>query len=153
MFLCSLLRGILCTRWIVLLRRIQSWVGSRLPGRGKQCLDFQSCRIIGPRKQRIHSKRRKQSNTKASTKKHEMLIGNSFKFTVKKCDFRHFIYCLKNLLSRAHYDPIDIRDVALSRSLNSEYLSQIFIKTDTSKMDGKLVLLRFYDCLSSWLCG
>eukprot|EP00210_Caulerpa_lentillifera_P009606 g9163.t1 len=52
---------------------------------------------------------------------------------------RHFIYCLKNLLSRAHFDPLEIRDVALSRSLNSEYLSQIFIKTDTSKMDAGFV--------------
>lgn len=43
---------------------------------------------------------------------------------------------MKNLLARAHYDRLDVRDVALSRSLNSEYLSQIFIKADTLKMDG-----------------
>ena len=40
---------------------------------------------------------------------------------------------------QAHYVEFSARDIAMSKSLNSDYLAQLYIRADTKKMDKKLV--------------
>ena len=40
---------------------------------------------------------------------------------------------------QAHFVRLTRRDVEMARSLNSDYLAQLFIRADTSKMDRGLV--------------
>ena len=40
---------------------------------------------------------------------------------------------------QAHYVEFTTRDIAMSKSLNSDYLAQLYIRADTKKMDKKLV--------------
>ena len=42
---------------------------------------------------------------------------------------------------QAHFAQLNDRDEAMSRSLNSDYLDQLLIKADTSRLDGDLVRL------------
>ncbi|KAK9815609.1 hypothetical protein WJX72_006739 [[Myrmecia] bisecta] len=52
---------------------------------------------------------------------------------------QQFMQMLTTLLLKAHFIPFSARDVAMSRSLNSDYLDQLFIRADTKSMDEKLV--------------
>lgn len=49
---------------------------------------------------------------------------------------------LVTLISAAHFLPLSRRDVELSRSLNSDYLWQLFIKAGTDKLDASLLATR-----------
>ena len=40
---------------------------------------------------------------------------------------------------QAHYVEFTARDIAMSKSLNSDYLAQLYIRADTKKMDKALV--------------
>lgn len=40
---------------------------------------------------------------------------------------------------QAHYVEFTARDIAMSKSLNSDYLAQLYIRADTKKMDKTLV--------------
>ena len=40
---------------------------------------------------------------------------------------------------QAHYVEFTSRDIAMSKSLNSDYLAQLYIRADTKKMDKTLV--------------
>ena len=42
---------------------------------------------------------------------------------------------------QAHFSQLNDRDEAMSRSLNSDYLDQLLIKGDTSRLDEDLVRL------------
>ncbi|GLI64788.1 hypothetical protein VaNZ11_008193 [Volvox africanus] len=46
---------------------------------------------------------------------------------------------LLRLAQRAGYQPLTVRDVRLADSLNTDYLSQLFIKGSTGRLDGALV--------------
>lgn len=47
----------------------------------------------------------------------------------------HFLQLLMELLDKAHFLQMTGRDVAMSDSLNSDYLAQLFIKTRITTMD------------------
>ncbi|GMH42130.1 hypothetical protein BSKO_10049 [Bryopsis sp. KO-2023] len=51
---------------------------------------------------------------------------------------QEFIEGFVRLMRKAQFFPLDSRDVALSKSLNMDYLSQLFIRGDTRKLDAGL---------------
>ncbi|BDA43110.1 hypothetical protein COCOBI_04-1210 [Coccomyxa sp. Obi] len=50
-----------------------------------------------------------------------------------------FMRCILQLLRKAHFAQLTDRDEAMSRSLNSDYLDQLLIRADTSRLDARLV--------------
>ena len=47
--------------------------------------------------------------------------------------------CLECVCTQAHFAKFTGRDAAMSKSLNSDYLSQLYIRADTKSMDKDLV--------------
>lgn len=59
---------------------------------------------------------------------------------------QHYRFCISLQITglsalQAHFAQLSDRDEAMSRSLNSDYLDQLLIRADTSRLDGELVRL------------
>ncbi|DBA91526.1 TPA: hypothetical protein ACH3X1_003147 [Trebouxia sp. C0004] len=65
-------------------------------------------------------------------------LGDRNKVDPQEAD-RRFVQLLVELLVKAHFVKFTGRDAAMSKSLNSDYLSQLYIRADTKSMDKDLV--------------
>ncbi|KAL0053265.1 hypothetical protein WJX82_003487 [Trebouxia sp. C0006] len=65
-------------------------------------------------------------------------VGDRNKVDPQEADQR-FVQLLVELLEKAHFAKFTGRDAAMSKSLNSDYLSQLYIRADTKSMDKELV--------------
>lgn len=65
-------------------------------------------------------------------------FGDRNKVDPQEADQR-FVQLLVELLVKAHFAKFTGRDAAMSKSLNSDYLSQLYIRADTKSMDKDLV--------------
>ncbi|KAL3150907.1 hypothetical protein ABBQ32_000658 [Trebouxia sp. C0010 RCD-2024] len=66
------------------------------------------------------------------------MVGDRNKVDPEEADKR-FVELLVKLLEKAHFAKFTGRDAAMSKSLNSDYLSQLYIRADTKSMDREFV--------------